>query len=324
MKQSNLSRRSELKDKENKIPEHHFSELRAENHSGTFPAVEDWLYKANIRIINQKNERKLQKMKNYFFAHKLRLVYTIAALLVIIGACNMPVTQTESAGQVITMVIPADNTGFQDKMNSLPWMKNAQVSSNENTNNGVKQIIYTVVLPNTTEEQARSYSNELEAIGGITTIKITPMNYDVKRPLYSAALHDFFSIDIDATGMTDEELQSEVQRKLKEQGVDMKIQFKTGADGRRDVHLEGPDNDKLNKEPKSYELNIEDNNGQEKIKLLQKHADPDKFKGKTDEEIRKMVREDAGNPDLKDEEIKISRNGDGVQVKVEVNRKENR
>lgn len=103
---------------ENISLEHHLNELKQENYSGTFPAVENWLYKTNIQLSNQKqlNERKLHKMKNFFFANKLRLVYTIVALLLVIGACNMPVTQTESAGKMITLVVPKDNTDFAAKM----------------------------------------------------------------------------------------------------------------------------------------------------------------------------------------------------------------
>lgn len=306
-----------MKDKEYKIPEHHFNELKAEDHSGTFPEVEDWLYKANINIINQKNERKLRKMKNYLFAHKLRLVYTVIAFVVLIGACNMPVTHTESAGQMITLVTPADNTGFREKMNALPWMKSAQVTSNESTDGGVSQILYTIILPNTTEEQVKAYSKELEAIGGITTIRIKSLDYDLKRPLYSAALDNFFSINIDATGMSDRELENEVQRQLKEQGVEMKVQFTTGTDGRRDIRIENPESEK---NPKSFELTIDENNGNEKFKLFQKKADPEKFRGKSDDQIRKMVKEELKNPDIKDEDIKITRTGDDVQIMVEKDR----
>jgi hypothetical protein len=105
----------------------------------------------------------------------------------------MPVTQTESAGQVITLVVPKDNSGFEPKMYALPWMKDVQVTSNENVNDGKAQMLYRIVLPNATEEQVKAYSRELESLGDIQTIKITPMNYDVKRPLYSAALNNFFS-----------------------------------------------------------------------------------------------------------------------------------
>ena len=336
MKRSISSQKSEQSVKMNNKPEqnenisleHHLSQLKKEDYSGTFPKTESWLYKTGIQLENQSqetqsqlNERKLHKMKNFFFANKLRLVYTIVALLLVIGACNMPVTQTETAGTMITMVVPDENTDFAAKMNALPWIKDAQVSSNENTSNGVKQTLYRVVLPNANEEQAKNYCKELEAIGGITTIRITPMNYDVKRPLYSAALNGFFSLNIDATGMSDEEVQNEVEKKLKEQGIDMKFKFETTPNGRREIHMVKSDNDKL-KEPQTFELNIEDKDGKENIKLMTKKADPEKFKGKTDKEIRNMVRKDTGNPDIKDEEIKITRNGNKVEVKIEVDRKQ--
>lgn len=324
MKLSNSFRRSELKDKkehnaDHLNSEHYFEQLKSEDHSASFPQVENWLYKANIKLENKSSERKNFNMRNFFLANKLRLVYTVILLALVVAACNMPVTQTESAGQMITLVTPKENTDFQKKMNELPWIKHAQVTSNENTDNGESQILYRIILPNTTEEQVKAYAKELESLGGITTIRITGMDYDVKRPLYSAALHDFFKVDIDATGMSDEELKAEVERKMREQGVDLNIRFETGPDGRRVVNLEKIGNE-MQKEPKSYELNIEDKNGQEKIKLMEKKADPEKFKGKTDQEIRDMVRKDLGNENIKDSEIEINRDEDKVQVKVNVER----
>jgi hypothetical protein len=334
MKHSNSSQRSEqngkLNENKDKSLEHHFNQLKQENYDSTFPEIESWIYKRSINIQsnqqltdkNLSNERTLHKMKNFFFGTKLRLVYTIIAFAVLIGACNMPVTQTESAGQMITFTIPKESGDFVKKMNELPWIKNAQITSNENTNNGVAQLLYRIVLPNTTKEQVKAYANELEALGGIVTIRITGMDYDVKRPLYSAALHDFFSLDIDATGKSDEELKNEIESKLREQGVDMKFKFTTGPDGRRDIRVEHDQLLDANKEPRSFELNIEDDNGKEKIRLLTQKADPKKFEGKTDNEIREMVRKDLGNPELKDSDIIIERTGKEVKVKVNFDEKE--
>jgi hypothetical protein len=300
----------------------HFGELKAENHSGSFEEVENWLYRKAIQMNNEKipiNKRKITGLRNFFFASKIRFAYTVIALLMLIGACNMPVTQTESAGQMITLTIAkADLAGFGEKLNELPWIKNSQVRQNENINNGEEQVLFTIVLPNTTEEQVKEYAKEVESIGNISTIRIMPMDYDVKRPLYSAALDRFFSIKIDATGMSDEELQAEVERKLHEQGVDILIRFKTSPEGTREViQLELHGNENQNSEPKQYEINIDDKDGREKIKLMQKKADPDQFKGKTDSEIRQMIREESGNKDLKDNQIKIIRDGAKIQVKVE-------
>ena len=333
MKHSNSSQRSEQNGKLNEIEdkslEHHFNQLKQENYDSTFPEIESWIYKRSLNlqsnqkltVKNQSNERILHKMKHFFFGTKLRLVYTIIAFAVLIGACNMPVTQTESAGQMITFTIPKENDDFVSKMNELPWIKNAQITSNENTNNGEAQLLYRIVLANTTKEQVKAYANELEALGDIVTIKITGMDYDVKRPLYSAALHDILSIDIDATGKSDEELKNEIESKLREQGVDMKFKFTTGPDGRRDITVEHDQLLDANKEPKSFEMNIEDDNGKEKIKLLTQKADPKRFEGKTDSEIREMVKKDIGNPELKDSDIIIDRTGKEVKVKVNFDKK---
>jgi hypothetical protein len=245
----------------------------------------------------------------------------VIALVVIVGACNMPVTQTENLGNMLSWSIPAGNTDAISKIDNLNWLKDAQFSKNENTNNGVNEILYTAVLKNASEDQIAGYKKDLETIG-VLGLKVIPMNADVKRPLYSAALNNFFSININATGMSDEELQNEVQRQLKEQGVDMKIQFKTGTDGKRDIIVEKHNMDNISKNPKTYEINIDDKNGQEKIKLMQKKADPEKFKGKSDREIREMVKKDLNNPELKDDNIKITRENGEVQVKVEVKKEE--
>lgn len=300
--------------------DNYFSALKTEDYSGTFPETENWIYKTNIQLEKGRKERKLKKMKNYFLANKLRMAYPVVLLAVLIAACSMPVTQTESAGSMMSWTVAKDNTDAQNKINLLPWLKNASVTSNENVNNGKAEMLYTAVLQNTTEEQMNSYRKELEAVGGITSLKITPMNYDVKRPLYSAALHNFFSININATGMSDEQVQNEIQQKLNEQGVDIKVKVRTDENGKRDLMMEMNHDIKSQGEPKSFELNVEDKNGQEKIKLMQKKADPEKFKGKTDEEIRKMVRDETGNKDLKDNEIVIIRSGENVGVKVQVER----
>lgn len=306
----------------------HLKQVKQENYSDTFPELENWLYIKNLEINgnNKENERKLYKMKNFFLANKLRLVYTVIILAILIGACNMPVTQTESAGQMITLVVPIDNKDFHSMLNTLPWIKNAQITSNDNTNNGEAQVLYRIVLPNTTEEQVKAYAKELESLGGISSLIITSMDYDVKRPLYSAALEHvsilkgFFSISIDATGMSDEELQNEIARKLKEHhGIDMKFRFKTTTDGRRDITIENEHLLDLSKEPGTFELNIEDNNGREKIKLVTKKADPEMFKDKTDEEIRKMLKKE--HPELQDRDIVIERDAGEVKVKINIDKK---
>ena len=322
MKQSNLFPKSEMKDKNNTISETHLNSMRSRDYSSSFDEVGSWIYKTGIRLQNKKNEKGLQKMKNFFYNNKLRFVYAVIILALVTAACNMPVTQTENAGYMFAWTVPAENTAAQEKVLLLPWLKGAQMTMNENYTNGKTELLYTAILPGIAENQAESYRKELEAISGINTLKFTPLDYDIKRPLYSAALHSFFKIEIDATGMSDEELEAEVKRKMSEQGIDMNIRFSTSPEGRRDIFIEKSGIENSNKEPKQFELNIDDNNGREKIKLMEKKADPEKFKGKTDEQIRAIIKEDMKNPELKDDDIKITREGDNIKVNVQADIKE--
>src|SRR5688572_28470155 len=126
MKHSNSSARSEqnakrntkveqknnVNNNDNKTLENHLKQVKQENYNESFPKVENWFYKAGIQLENNnqtnQNERKLQKMKNFFFANKLRLLYTVILLAVLVAACNMPVTQTENAGHMLTFTVPAE------------------------------------------------------------------------------------------------------------------------------------------------------------------------------------------------------------------------
>ena len=122
--------------------------------------------------------------------------------------------------------------------------------------------------------------------------------------------------------MSDEELSKEIERQLKEQGVNtVTVEFKTDENGRRQIRMECENPEK---NPKDFELRIDDGNNQEVLKQKVKIGNDDKFKGKSDDEIRKMVREDLGNPDIKDNEIKIERDQNSdIKIKVEVDKKNN-
>src|SRR5260221_3526329 len=180
------------------------------------------------------------------------------------------------------------------------------------------------MLPNASESQINEYRKQLEKLNGVTSIKIYPIGTDTKRPLYSAALNKFFRVNIDGSTLNDKELEEQVVKQFKEAGFDNcpQITFKTDANGKRQVMMKMPEGEQ-SKDPKNFELNINDGNNVEKMKVVQKdRSDMDKFKGKTDEEIRKMVKADVDNPDLKDSDIKIIRENGDVKVKIEVSKEE--
>lgn len=316
MKQSNSQHNINPENKDKKTVEEYFSSLKNEDYSGSFHSVESWIRKISIQKQNQKQERNFIKMKNYIWAHKMRLVYTVIALVVVVGACSIPVTQNEPIGNVISWTIPP---GVQtDRINSLPWVNKSNLSISENNNNGKIEDIYTLMLPGSTNEQVQSYSRDLEKIKEITSIKTFPLNENVKRPIYAAALNSFFRININASKMSDEELSKEIERQLNEQGIHpVMVDFKGDGNGKRNIRIVLDSTDRT---PRDFELRIDQGGNKEQVlKEKVKTGDPDRFKGKTDDEIKQLIKSELDNPNIKDSDIKIMRDEKGnVKVKVEV------
>ena len=302
------------KENEMNTEEKYFKALKNVDHSNQFNETAKWIREHNFNTKIITSERKLSAMKNYFLAHKMRLVYTVIVLAALIGACSMPVTQHETLGYVMSWSIPKGAS--TDQIDALQWVKNGKLTISENNDNGKEETIYTLVLPATSEQQIQSYKKDLERIQNITYVKAVPMNESVRRPMYAAALNTFFSINIDATKMSDEELKNEVKKQLESQGFgSVNIDFKTNENGKRMImmKLDSVNTDKM---PGNFEMKIKDGGNEEVIKTIKKPGY--NFEGKTDEEIKKMVREDVNNPDIQDKDIHITRENGNVKVKVEV------
>ncbi len=298
----------------NDIPSNYWSALKNEDYGNSLLAVETWLNKADIQLKNHKSERKLTSMKTYFLANKLKFAYTFIILIVLVAACNMPVSTNESMGNFLSWTIDKNNTTAANEISKLSWIDKSQLSISENTNNDKTETIYSLVLPNSSQTQLNNYQKDLEKISGVTSVKIYPLQQNVKRPLYSAALNTFFRINVDGTNLSDKELEEQVQKQFKEAGMENppQINFSTDANGRRQIRmkLDGQNN------PGSMEVKVKDGNNEEVLKTIKRNDSADDFKGMTDDQIRNKVRKDLDNPDLKDSEIKITHDNGKLQIKV--------
>src|SRR6266511_6224759 len=88
------------KHENNSVPENYWSAVKNEDYGNTFPAVETWLNRVTDN--KPKKERKFVSMKNYFAVNKKRLAYAFIVLALVVVACNMPVTQHETVGHMLT------------------------------------------------------------------------------------------------------------------------------------------------------------------------------------------------------------------------------
>lgn len=313
MKQSESSQRS----KESK----YFDDLRKENYDDTFQVTEVWLRTANENLLNKKKSERniIMKLKNYFSTHKFKLAYTFIILAFITAACNYPVTQEETAGDILKWSVSKDNTEAVKKIESMDWFKSGEYNVNYENIGGKDIVSYNFVVPKEDHSSVSSYKSQLESIAGVNEVKLIPLNETVKRPVYAALLNDLFKIDINGTNMSDAELEKEITSQLKNAGIDIvTIDFRSDGEGRRILKVNIPE-DQIKKDG-GFDMTIKDGQSVTKLKELRNTnpGNPNRFKGKTDEEIRMMVREDIGNPEIKDDEIQIIREGDKVMVKVNV------
>ena len=285
------------------------------NYQDSFDSAAGWLNGIDAESKNINPERRIKKMKEFFLASKIRIAYAVLALAFVVAACNYPVTSNENAGDVITWNVDPNNTDALAKVKSLPWLSNGAVKVEARDINGVEERSFSFVIPKENHDKAAAYKSDLEKIPGVSSVKMVELNQTVKRPVYSEILHQLFKIDINASNMSDDELRAEISGQLERAGImGAIVKIERIGEARR-VKIEFAEN---SIPPNGgFDMTITDGNNVEKIKQMRKESgDVNKFKGKTDEEIRQLVREDFPDGDLRDDEIQIIRNGDDVKVKV--------
>lgn len=296
----------------------YFNELKKESYSKTFPEVSLWLRRSDSNLsIKQKD--KFYIMKNYIAANKLKLAYTFIILTFVVAACNYPVAQEETAGDVLKWTVDGTNTEAVKKIENFEWFRNGQHNVNVEKSAGNSIIEYQLIVPKENHSRLNDYRKELEAISGVMTLNIIPLNETVKRPVYSALLNNLFKIDINATNMSNEELAKEIDTQLKNAGIENAVvNFEKAPNGGRSVRLSIPEQD-IKKEG-GFDMTVKDGNNVNRFKELRRDRSDvggaDRFKDKTDSEIKDMVREDTGDRDLTDDQIKIKREGDRVMIEV--------
>lgn len=321
MKLSNLFQNSNM-NKDLNNDRKYWQKLRSENHENTFPKVEAWINNLNSEKPYNFKLNTIQSMKNFFAINKFKLVYSLLLLAVVFAACNVPVTQNETIGNALNWKVSKSSTEAINKISSLPWIDKSKLSVLEQTEGDKTFLDYNLVLEAKSNDDVQNYMKQLQDIKDIAAINLFPLNQTTKRPLYAAALHSFFRVDVDATNMSDAEVNAELERQLKEAGIEaITVDFKKNANGERmlEIHaaesgLNGMEDAVKNKD---FELSVKDGNNEQFIKTRTK-SDALNLEGKTDDEIKKAIIEDMkkNGTDVKPEDLKIVRDEKG-NVKVE-------
>lgn len=322
MKLSNSFQNSNMNSKEE-----YWQELKEENHDNTFPKVEVWVNNLNSEKSQSFNLNGIQNMKNFFALNKFKLVYSVLILAVVFAACNMPVTQNETIGNALNWKVSKTSKESIDKINSLPWIDKSKLSVQEQTSDDKSFLNYSLILDNKSSNEMQNYMNDLQKISSVTSVQLFPLNQTTKLPLYAVALHSFFRVESDATNKSDAQVTDELQKQLNAAGIeDIKVGYKTMPDGKRMLDVQPTEKGLKRKEGdpenKDFELSVKDGNDEQFIKTRHKSDASLDFKGKTDEEIKRIISEDMkkNGADVKPEDLKIERDEKG-NVKVDVTSK---
>jgi hypothetical protein len=306
----------------------YWQELKNDNYNNTFPKVETWVNNLNSEKSQTFNLNRIHSMKNFFALNKFKLVYSVLILAVVFAACNMPVTQNETLGHAISWKVSKNSTEAQDKINSLTWIDKSKLSVQEQSEGDKAFLNYSLILENKSNDEMHNYMNELQNISGIASVQLFPLNQTMERPLYAAALHSFFRVEVDARNKSDAQVTDELQKQLKAAGVeDIKVGYKTISDGQRILEVQPTESGLNGKEDamknKDFELSVKDGQNEQFIKTRHK-TESLNLEGKSDEEIKKAIVEDMkkNGTEVKSEDLKIERDAQG-HVKVEFTNKQN-
>lgn len=324
MKLSNLFQNSSMNKALNN-DEKYWHQLKSENYNDTFPKVETWVNNLNSEKSYNFKSNRIQSMKNFFVLNKFKLVYSVLLLAVVFAACTVPITQNETIGNALNWKVSKSSTEAINKINSLPWIDKSKLSVQEQTEGDKTLLDYNLVLEAKSNDDIQNYMKQLQDIKEIATINIFPLNQTTKRPLYAAALHSFFRVDVDATNMSDAEVNAELERQLKEAGIEtITVDFRKNAQGERMLEIHPTESGLKAMEDatknKDFELSVKDGNNEQFIKTRHKSEAALNLEGKTDDEIKKAIIEDMkkSGTDVKPEDLKIVRDEKG-RVTVELN-----
>lgn len=289
----------------------YWDKIKEEKYDGTFEKTTKALLR-NQTTEPGKGLRKKSIMKSFIAEHKYKIIIAVF-LALIVGACNLPVTQENTVGYAIAWTTKAENQKtVAESTKNFSWAKNSATSISIKNVGGSDIAEFNIILQGIEEKTAMSYKTDLEKIKEITSVKILPLKESITRPVYAAALYTFFRTDISSKGKSEAEVKAEIERQLKENGFENSIVTFENVEGKQKLMIKFPENANMN--GKNMEVRVEGDGKEEVVKMKSiKGSGIDK--SMTDEEIKRKIIEDNGG-DLKPEDIKIIREGDKIKVEV--------
>lgn len=198
----------------------YWDDMRNHDYSTSFPAVRDFIHQ-NLQKMRSPNKRR----------NRISWVLGVLLLLLIFFSCQQK-TYIEPQGATIGFIAKDSLQSTLDlaieQFADETWR--IVMHSHAGT---IKGTIYASV---DSSGKLKAFVEKLKTITGVTELYFSAMTTAVKESRLSHLSYKIFNRHIDGTGASDEQLLSEIESKLKENGLHLRVQL-VKENGRKQVEL---------------------------------------------------------------------------------------
>ena len=173
--------------------ERHFASLKEADYQDTFEGTRLWLERAG-RAQQVRHEPLTWRTFRYARNHRVRLALASLLVAFTIAACTIPVEQEETLGYTLSGTFRPDSSAMA-VMNSVRDVEGVSgarwgTTRKEAGEEGqvAEWLTFFATLPDFSEDEAERQRQELEALDGVVSVEVRPMEVKVRRRLYQVAL----------------------------------------------------------------------------------------------------------------------------------------
>lgn len=286
----------------------YFDAARQKNYEASFDGVKNFILE---------NKDKIRRRREKKPVCKWQWVLAVLFPVLVVLACTKT-ERTEPVGQTILYSVPvADGAAIQALEPIVGGLQT--VISPDRQKPGY--LSYTTFIPAQSSRSADAVINQLKAVKGVTGLSTVPLSTQVRESLLSKLGSKIFSTHVDATDMSDEEMQNSVNRQLKEQGFNhISVTVTRNEKGIRTLELhpgkEGPNiSIDVSVDDKGTKMVLQEEKGvTPKTTNVTSEPQPD-LGSMTDAQVQDYIRRKYGK-DLRDEAIKINRTAEEIAISI--------
>ena len=286
----------------------YFDALRQKNYQASFDEVKNFI---------AENKDKLRHPRHKKPVRNWQWVLAVLLPVLVVLACTKT-ERTEPVGQTVSFSVPEGDDAARQALEGIVGGLQTVVSPDKQKQG---YLSYTSFIPAQSSHSVEAVISQLKSVKGIAGLSTMPVNAQVRESLLSQLGSKIFSTHVEASGLSDDELQNTVNRQLKEQGFNnITVSVIRNENGIRTLQLHPA------KDAPNYSIDMSINDKGTRMVLQEerrtrtdgsKTVDKPKvdFGNMTDAQVRDYIRRQYGTQ-LGDENIKITRTAEEIAIDI--------